>query len=296
MLARLFGGPPAAAPAISVSFTPRPDNEQFRLPYFFPGAEIYLNSQPILGTVTIDPGAGAAVAHAGVRATLVGQIRAKADGFLEPFHSSATALAGPGRIAARTEVPFRLAGELLPAPSYYGTAYDVRWLVVFECVGAGAGARAECPIYVLFVDPLPAAGNPPRALPWAIGGLLRCDVCLDQSDLDVGACLLGALCFDLVRVRISRVLLAVERVESFDNGIMSSRLRSLVAEFEILDGEPVHGDRVPLRVFLPGIKLWPGPPGRLHLAVRYLIQLVAVGEDGERYESVLPCPLRRYVK
>jgi hypothetical protein len=35
-----------------------------------------------------------------------------------------------------------------------------------------------------------------------------------------------------VRVRICRVLLGVERVARFDNGIMSYRLRSVVAEYE----------------------------------------------------------------
>jgi hypothetical protein len=295
MFRRVFGGSSSGTPpSISVSFDPRPDNERFRLPYFFPGSEIYLNAQPIIGTLTIDAAAHTTVTHEGIQATLLGQIRVKTDGYLETFHSSKTRLSEPSHITGRTDIPFQIDGQLLPAASYYGSAHDIRWVVVFECLKSNL--RKECPIYILFVDSLPEEGSPPRLVPWTIDDLLHCDICLDHSDLDVGACVVGTLFFDLVRVRICQIVFSVERIETFDNGILSSRLKAIVIEWELLDGEPFHGDKIPFRIFLPGIKLWPGPTKKLHLRVKYVVQFVAIGEDGQRFEVGIPCTLKRYVK
>lgn len=56
-------------------------------------------------------------------------------------------------------------------------------------------------------------------------------------------------------------------------------------KYEIMDGAPVRGDRIPIRVPLSGLDLSPTLAGAANglLNVRYFLNLVLVDEEGRRY-------------
>jgi hypothetical protein len=295
MLSRLFGGTSNPPATISVTFTPRPDNEKYRLPYFFPNSEIYLSTQTISGTLTITPNSRTAITHHGIQATVLGQTRIKSDGYLETFFSRAFQISPPSQITSPTDLSFELSDISFPTGSFYGTAFDNRWIVVFEGLKSNITLRNEFPIYVLFVD-LPPEENPPNRITFGIEDLLDCEICLDQMEFDVGSCVIGILGFGIVRMRIKKMMISVERIEGFDNGIVSTKVQSIVMEYELLDGEVVRGSRIPMRLYLGGIKLWPEPRKEMNLRVKYLMKFVAICEEGEIIEMPLKFKLRRFEK
>jgi vacuolar protein sorting-associated protein 26 len=57
-----------------------------------------------------------------------------------------------------------------------------------------------------------------------------------------------------------------------------------LARFEVMDGVPVRGERLPIRVPLSGLDLTPSCADVGHvLTVRYFLNLVLVDEEDRRY-------------
>jgi vacuolar protein sorting-associated protein 26 len=298
MFSWLFGGrnPLTAddqgASALSVTFDPRPQNEQFRLPYFFPGGEIFIQTDSVSGVCRVD--SRQPITHQGLNATLLGQVRVESDRSLNPFHTETCQIAPPGDLLPDSTIPFKISLAKVQVPSFYGTYYTVRWLVQIRSPKASARIEKECPIYILFVESRTREVWPPLATRIDISGVLIVEFHISQPYIDVGSCLLGLVVFELVRIRIREIKFVIQREEEFNNGIISSKMTALVLDFGVLDGGAVRGDIIPLRIFLAGIKLWPyphKPSAPLH--VKYTVAFVAVDDTGKEYQRRLSNDLLR---
>lgn len=95
---------------------------------------------------------------------------------------------------------------------------------------------------------------------------------------------IGKIFFLLVRVKIKHMELALVRREI--TGVQPNLYTEThtLSKFEIMDGSPVKGESVPVRMFLGGFAL---TPSYAHVegkfSVRYLLNLVLVDEDDRRY-------------
>jgi vacuolar protein sorting-associated protein 26 len=116
-------------------------------------------------------------------------------------------------------------------------------------------------------------------------------------------CIEGNIHFMLVRIKIKYMELAVLRRESSGDGVLNSKPGgigqgsetgggSVVTEtqtltrFEIMDGAPVKGEVIPVRLYLSGIPAdltptYDSPNSRF--SVRYYLNLVLVDEEDRRY-------------
>jgi hypothetical protein len=93
----------------------------------------------------------------------------------------------------------------------------------------------------------------------------------------------GNVHFLLVRIRIKLMELALLRKETTGAGAGSPTTSDThtLTRFELMDGCPVRGERVPIRMFLAPLDLTPSCAGVANgmLTVRYFLNLVLV--DGE---------------
>ena len=92
--------------------------------------------------------------------------------------------------------------------------------------------------------------------------------------------------FLLVRIKIKHMELAVIRRESCGSGPNLFNESETLMKFEVMDGAPVKGECIPVRLFLAGI------PGELtptyrnvanKFSLKYYINLVLVDEEDRRY-------------
>mmetsp|Transcript_7247 Transcript_7247/g.23187 ORF Transcript_7247/g.23187 Transcript_7247/m.23187 type:complete len:207 (-) Transcript_7247:196-816(-) len=96
---------------------------------------------------------------------------------------------------------------------------------------------------------------------------------------------LGKIFFLLVRIRIKHMELAIIKRESSGVGANAYTESDTVAKYEIMDGAPVRGEAIPIRLFLSGFDQLTPTFRNVNnkFSVRYFLNLVLVDEEDRRY-------------
>ena len=114
---------------------------------------------------------------------------------------------------------------------------------------------------------------------------------------------MGKIYFLLVRIKIRHMEIAIIRRETTGSGPNVFNENETIAKYEIMDGSPVRGESIPIRVFLAGYDLTPTMRDiNKNFSVRYYLNLVLVDEEERRYfkqqvespyhDSLTPCLTR----
>ncbi|CCF55521.1 hypothetical protein KAFR_0A00830 [Kazachstania africana CBS 2517] len=94
--------------------------------------------------------------------------------------------------------------------------------------------------------------------------------------------IVGRIYFLLTRLKIKHMELSIITRESSGLKPSSSLIDSTAIRFEIMDGSPVKGETIPIRLFLGGYDLTPNMSCN-YFSVKNYISLVIIDEDGRRY-------------
>ena len=77
---------------------------------------------------------------------------------------------------------------------------------------------------------------------------------------------------------------AIIKRETMGTGSQASTETETVAKFEVMDGAPVRGEHIPIRIFLEGFSLTPTYINiNNKFSVRHYLNLVLVDEEDRRY-------------
>eukprot|EP01033_Poteriospumella_lacustris_P000655 gene655-459_t len=96
--------------------------------------------------------------------------------------------------------------------------------------------------------------------------------------------ILGKIYFLLVRIKIKFMELAVIRREAAGVGPNSYNESENIVKFELMDGAPIKGECVPIRLFLSHLDLTPTYRSVNNVfSVKYYLNLVLVDEEDRRY-------------
>mmetsp|Transcript_7035 Transcript_7035/g.17185 ORF Transcript_7035/g.17185 Transcript_7035/m.17185 type:complete len:314 (-) Transcript_7035:293-1234(-) len=104
----------------------------------------------------------------------------------------------------------------------------------------------------------------------------------------------GKIFFLLVRIKIKHMEIVIIRRESTGSGPNTYSESENIARFEIMDGAPVRGESIPIRLFLSPYNLTPTMKN-VHnkFTVKYYLNLVLVDEEDRRYFKQQEIILRR---
>ena len=96
--------------------------------------------------------------------------------------------------------------------------------------------------------------------------------------------IVGKIYFLLVRIKIKHMEIAILKKESTGTGANLYAENETIAKYEIMDGAPVRGESIPIRLFLGGYDLTPTMKDvQRKFSVRYFLNLVLVDEEERRY-------------
>jgi vacuolar protein sorting-associated protein 26 len=96
--------------------------------------------------------------------------------------------------------------------------------------------------------------------------------------------ILGKIYFLLVRIKIKHMELAVIRREAAGTGSNTYNESENIVKYELMDGAPVKGECVPIRLFLSSLDLTPTYRSVNNVfSVKYYLNLVLVDEEDRRY-------------
>lgn len=131
----------------------------------------------------------------------------------------------------------------------------------------------------------PPENNPPIKMEVGIEDCLHIEFEYNHSRYHLRDVVHGKIFFLLVRIKIKNMEVAIIRRESTGSGANVFNESETVAKFEIMDGAPVRGESIPIRLFLSGFENLTPTFKNVNnkFSVKYFLNLVLVDEEDRRY-------------
>jgi vacuolar protein sorting-associated protein 26 len=212
---------------------------------------------------------------------------------------------------SQTSIPFHFRTDAKPYESYHGRNVTIRYFIrVFAERKFFPAIRAEQDMIVQMIKQSPRL-NAPIKMEVGIEECLHIEFQYQKRYYHLNDFIEGNIHFMLVRIKIKYMELAVIRRET--SGVTSGVVNGIgiggnqlsgmpqqdvggggggvtetqtLTRFEIMDGAPVKGEVIPVRLYLGGIPAdltptYDSPNSRF--SVRYYLNLVLVDEEDRRY-------------
>lgn len=121
--------------------------------------------------------------------------------------------------------------------------------------------------------PPPAAAAPPPPIKMEVGieDCLHIEFEYDKACYHLSDVVLGRISFLLVRIRLKHMELEIRRRETSGSGANAKSEATTLCKYEIMDGAPVRGETVPIRLCLAPYDLTPTYLN-VHNKVRFFIE------------------------
>jgi hypothetical protein len=224
--------------------------------------------------------------HNGVRAELVGQIELAYDrGNHYVFMSQAVELTGPGVLSQDTQYKFEFKNneDDKKYESYDGINVRLRYFVRLRMSRSYGNVAKEFDFAVQKLQQGPEANNPLK-MEVGIEDCLHIEFQYDKSKYHLKDVIRGKIYFLLVRIKIKHMEIQILKRESTGSGPNLYNETEVVTKFEIMDGAPIKGENIPVRLFLEPYDLTPSFK-TIHnkFSVKYYVNLVLVDEEERRY-------------
>ncbi|PSC75932.1 Vacuolar sorting-associated 26B [Micractinium conductrix] len=246
---------------------------------------LFSSKDTIAGEVKVTPIPGKRADHQGIRVQLLGEVELASErGYPHQFLSLVRDLAPPGELSTQATLPFEFGSVEMQYESFRGSQAQVRYLLrVTVAHGMGQSVVKDHPFWVRNWQAAPQVG-PPIKMEVGIEDCLHIEFEYDRGAYHLGDTVLGRIHFLLVRIKLKHMELEVRRRETSGAGTAARSESETVAKYEIMDGAPVRGESIPIRLSLHPYDLSPSYGNVFNkFSVRYFLNLVLVDEEDRRY-------------
>mmetsp|Transcript_10907 Transcript_10907/g.18656 ORF Transcript_10907/g.18656 Transcript_10907/m.18656 type:complete len:309 (-) Transcript_10907:286-1212(-) len=244
-------------------------------------------SETVSGKIVITPKDNKALQHLGIRVEFVGSIEMLYDHEnSQEFTSLVRELDGPGTISGPMTYNFSFANVVKQYDTYRGINVRLRYFVRVSLLRAqySPSMVKEFDIAVRHKQSLPEQ-NPPIHMEVGIEDALHIEFEYNKSKYELRDVVIGKIYFLLVRIKIKRMELEIRKRESAGSGSSVFNDTDTIAKYEIMDGTPVRGETIPMRLFLGAYPILTPSYRAVNnkFSVKYYLNLVIVDEDDRRY-------------
>ncbi|KAH1089788.1 hypothetical protein J1N35_017045 [Gossypium stocksii] len=248
-------------------------------------APLFRNQENIAGKITIEPHQGKRIEHNGVKVELLGQIEMYLDrGKFYDFTSLVRELDVPGDIYERTKYPFEFSRVEMPYETYNGVNVRLRYVLKVTVSRNYGGSIIEYLNFLVHNYSPPPSINTSIKMEVGIEDCLHIEFEYDKSKYHLKDVIVGKIYFFLVKIKIKNMDIEIRRRESTVTGATNHVETETLAKFELLDGAPVRGESIPVRLFLSPYELTPTHRNiNNKFSVKYYLNLVLVDEEGLHY-------------
>ena len=263
------------------------------------------------GQVTLSMSPGKKLDHLGIQVKFFGRI--DMDGGAHEgrqphydFISLSKELLHPGSIYDTRCIPFNFRGVEKIHESYHGRNVSVRYFVRVEVARQWLPPITQEAEVIVQLPGYEPSINDPIKMEVGIEDCLHIEFEYEKRCYHLSEVIRGKINFLLVRIKIKHMELAVIRRETSGEGVAysaaalaspggggaGSMSENVVTEtqtllkYEIMDGAPVKGEVIPVRLYLAGIPADVTPTYQAEnnrFSVRYFLNLVLVDEEDRRY-------------
>lgn len=245
---------------------------------------LYYDGETVSGKVNITLKKASKFEHQGIKIEFIGQIELYYDrGNHHEFTSLVKELARPGELSQNTSYDFEFVQVEKPYESYTGANVRLRYLLRVTIVKRLNDVVKEQDIIVHTLSQYPEM-NSSIKMEVGIEDCLHIEFEYNKSKYHLKDVIVGKIYFLLVRIKIRHMELQVIKRETTGTGANTFNENETIAKYEIMDGAPVRGESIPIRLFLSGYELTPTMRDiNKKFSVRYYLNLVLVDEEERRY-------------
>ncbi|KAF9302121.1 Vacuolar protein sorting-associated protein 26B [Podila horticola] len=246
---------------------------------------LYFDGETVAGKINIRVKDGKKLEHNGIKVEFVGNIELFYDrGNHYEFSSLQQELAVPGELRASTTLDFEFKNVEKMYESYHGINVKLRYFIRVTILRRLADVVKERDIWVYsYVMPAENANNSIK-MEVGIEDCLHIEFEYNRSKYHLKDVIVGKIYFLLVRIKIKHMELSIIRRETTGAAPNQYNESETITKFEIMDGAPVRGETIPIRLFLGGFELTPTfRDVNKKFSTRYYLNLVLVDEEHRRY-------------
>ncbi|KAG0302834.1 Vacuolar protein sorting-associated protein 26B [Dissophora globulifera] len=245
---------------------------------------LYFDGETVAGKINIRVKDGKKVEHNGIKVEFVGSIELFYDrGNHYEFRTMQQELAVPGELRNNTTFDFEFKNVEKQYESYHGINVKLRYFVRVTVQRRLADVVKEQDIWVHSYV-MPADGNSSIKMEVGIEDCLHIEFEYNKSRYHLKDVIVGKIYFLLVRIKIKHMELSIIRRETTGAPPNQYNESETITKFEIMDGAPVRGETIPIRLFLGGFELTPTfRDVNMKFSARYYLNLVLVDEENRRY-------------
>lgn len=246
---------------------------------------LFQSLDSLVGQVQIVPHPGKRIEHQGIKLELLGQIEMDFEREkLSDFISLVKELDIPGEITTIKTFPFEFPNVEMQYESYVGLNVMLRYTLKVTIIrGFGLSIINYKDFWVRNYSPVPEINNSIK-MEVGIEDCLHIEFEFNKSKYHLNDVIIGKIYFLLVRIKIKHMELEIRRRESTGSGANRFHQSETLAKYEIMDGAPVRGESIPIRLFLHPYDLSPTYKNvNNKFSVNYFLNLVLIDEEGRRY-------------
>jgi len=247
---------------------------------------LFLGNEGVSGQIQVTlKDAKKKIEHQGIKVEFIGQIELFYDrGNHYEFTSLVRELSPVGDLTESKKFDFEFLNVEKQYESYNGINVRLRYFLRFTIVRSfSANIVKEQDIWVHNYQKLPEINNSIK-MEVGIEDCLHIEFEYNRSKYHLKDVIIGKVYFLLVRIKIKHMEVALIKRESTGSGPNLYNESETLTKFEIMDGAPVRGESIPVRLFLGGFELTPSYRN-VHnkFSVKYYLNLVLIDEDDRRY-------------
>jgi len=246
---------------------------------------LFAGVDDICGTISVDIAKGKKIEHIGMKVELIGLVEYLYDrGNPYEFLSMVRELESAGELTESKKYPFEFKNAEKQFETYSGNNVKLRYFLrvkVSRNYSSNIVQTTDFAIQNLGVEP---EINNSIKMEVGIEDCLHIEFEYNKSKYHLQDVVIGKIYFLLVRIKIKHMEVVIIKRESTGSGPNQYNESENVSKFEIMDGAPVRGESIPIRLFLSPYDLTPTFKNvHNRFSVKYYLNLVLVDEEDRRY-------------
>lgn len=245
---------------------------------------LYTNGQTVKGDVVVTL-KGKKLEHLGVKIELVGIIELGNDqANTHEFITLTRQLEPSGELNDSKTYPFEFANVEKAYETYKGNNIHLRYFLrasIMRQYASNITKTVDFAVQNLQQEP---ESNNLIKMEVGIEDCLHIEFEYAKSKYNLADVVIGKIYFLLVRIKIKHMEIVIIKRESVGTGSNAINDSENIAKYEIMDGAPVRGEIIPIRLFLSPYDLTPTYKN-IHnkFSIKYYLNLVLVDEEDRRY-------------
>lgn len=247
-------------------------------------AFIYHDKESVTGKVAIYLKNNKSIDHQGIRVDLIGIIENFYDKTQNlQFLTLSRELEPPGTLPDNATYDFAFNNVEMEYESYCGISVRLRYFIQVTINRSYSKIKEE-EEFVVFNPTTEPESNAKLRMEVGIEECLHIEFEYQSSKYTLKDVVVGNVFFNLVRIKIKQMELAIVRKETVGVGQNSETQKETLGKFEVMDGAPVKGERIPIRYYLAGVDLTPTYTNvNNRFSTKYFLSLILIDNEDRRY-------------